>query len=120
MKYNFTVHPDSELDSPEGKKVIATVSLQVDNPRYKEAYDEEVESEVPIMLENGEFDRDENGEPKTETVTQTVHHRAFSSPLKNFVQDIFIPAEESKQDAAVKKYCEQYEKDYAALFADKD
>lgn len=118
MEYNFTVHPDSELDSAEGKKVVATVAMTIDNPRYRPAHEEEVETERQVVAENGDFERNEDGSIKTETITQTVQHRAFSSPQKTLVQDIFIPAEKGKQDAAVKAYCEQYSADYAALFDD--
>jgi len=119
MQYNYTVHPDSTHDEDEKSlptKVIATVSLVFPNPAYKEAYDETVETPVMQYEENGEIKRDADGEPVYENEEQVVHHEAEGSKELSFAQDIFITADEKKQDAEVKSYCEQYEKDYVAQF----
>lgn len=117
MKYNYTVHPKSEIETDKElpNKVVATVAMTVDNPEYKEAYDEEVETPVMQYEESGEIKRDEAGEPVYENESQTVHHDAVGFPEKTYVQDIFVTAVKADQDGEVKAYCEQYAKDLAAL-----
>lgn len=121
MEYNYTVHPDSEHETKEGEdnKVVATVAVTFDNPAYEPEHTERVTSPVMQFDDNEEILRDKNGDPVYEDVEQDQVVPAKGKKQVTFVQDIFVTAVEKDQDAAVKEYCEQYEKDYNAQFSQK-